>query len=420
MQNNPKIFDIIPPDKVRQYSSAKPEGFLAKKNKPEGPGKKSPFRVFLILAIFLILIAGAGLNFFFAKAEIQIWPKSENSVLNEKIIVSPRTDRIDASGKILPGKIFEDETTLSQNFQATGKAAKENKAEGIIKVFNTYSASPQILIATTRFMSAEGKLFKSTERVTVPGTTEEKGRTQPGSVDVKVVADQPGEDYNIAASTFSIPGFVGTPKYTAFYGRSSESMKGGFKGDTPQITQSDLDRAKNSLTEKTLEQAKKDLKNKIPSEYTVLENSLTYEIIETTSSAQAGDLQGSFNYSVKIKVKVMAVKSADLDAFAKELILSGDKAAKKVQEGSLNFSLNNPVSEVEKGTTIFDGSFSAKIYSPVDEEGLKSALAGKSAAEAAGVFENFADIEKYEINPWPFPWVKIPADENGIEIELIL
>ena len=128
------------------------------------------------------------------------------------------------------------------------KEIKEEKAEGIIRIFNDYSTASQSLVAGTRFVSDEGKLFRLVEKVVVPGQSTEKGKLIPGSVDVLVRADTAGSDYNIGVSTFSIPGFAGTPRYTAFYAKSFLAMAGGFKGESLAVSSEDLENAKKSLT----------------------------------------------------------------------------------------------------------------------------------------------------------------------------
>jgi len=96
----------------------------------------------------------------------------------------------------------------------------EYKATGIITIYNTYSSSPQTLVKTTRFVSEGGKLFRTTKTIVVPGADASSGKIVPGSTTVEVIASEPGNEYNIGPSTFSIPGFKGTPKYLAFYGES--------------------------------------------------------------------------------------------------------------------------------------------------------------------------------------------------------
>ena len=101
------------------------------------------------------------------------------------------------------------------------------KASGIITVFNEYSSDSQRLVASTRFLSSSGKIFRAIEDIYIPGMKTDGDEVIPGSIDAEVMANYLGTEYNISPSDFTIPGFKGTPKYDGFYGKSDTSMSGG-------------------------------------------------------------------------------------------------------------------------------------------------------------------------------------------------
>jgi len=43
---------------------------------------------------------------------------------------------------------------------------------------------------------------------------------------------------------------LGSPRYTAVYGKSFSSMEGGYVGEASQVTKNDLEKAKDNLYEK--------------------------------------------------------------------------------------------------------------------------------------------------------------------------
>ena len=81
------------------------------------------------------------------------------------------------------------------------------KSKGKITVYNEYGSSPQILIATTRFQSVEGLIFRTLKTISVPGARVENGKTIAGAIDVEVIADKAGQVYNVAPGKFTIPAF---------------------------------------------------------------------------------------------------------------------------------------------------------------------------------------------------------------------
>ncbi len=365
-----KFFDIIPPQKIEvkiiKEAGPKKENLIKKQvikslseTKKEKAEKLVPevrrdnkkterkpvpikflFKGIICRVVFFIIVFVACYSIF-SKVEIEIWPKTEDLNLKETITVDSRASQPDFSAKTIPGKVLTDQRTASQEFSATGKVLKEEKAKGIIRVYNAYSSSSQPLLASTRFVSTDGKLFKSIKREVIPGATYEKGKLVPSYLDIEVQAAGGGEEYNIGPSTFSIPGFVGTSKYTAFYGKSLSPMKGGFKGEVPQVTSMDLIKAKESVANKLKKESQDSLKAQVQADFILLEETISQEIVREEPSVKAGSEAGSFSFQVEIKSEVIAFKKADIDSFAKNLINSNIPKDKKFQESKLqiNFSI---------------------------------------------------------------------------------
>ncbi|MFA4998730.1 MAG: hypothetical protein WC514_01800 [Candidatus Paceibacterota bacterium] len=373
----------------------------------------------LILVLLALVTVGAGCYFTLSKADIFIWPETEIKNLEIKATIDKSVSDIDVSNALIPGKIFEVEKTVLQEFPSTGKITKEVKAEGIIRVYNNYSSSQQILIANTRFMSVEGKLFRSVERITVPGGTIEKGKVvTPGYVDAKVRADKAGPEYNIDASTFSIPGFVGTDKYTKFYGKSTEPMKGGEARVVPQVTAEDLERAKTSVTDEALKECKEAIKSEILQDFILPDNSLKTDIVETFSLAAPKAELEKFSYQVKARSTALAFKKTDMDNFVKAYIIQQIDYDKKINEESLEVNYSVDTVDFNTGKITVSIQARAKIYSDIDKNSLKEGLVGKDLAETKIFLENQPQMVKSEVKFWPF-WVKrVPNDLERVYLQL--
>ncbi len=138
---------------------------------------------------------------------------------------------------MLPAQSFDARKNVSMTFTAAGRVRAETKASGTLVIMNAYSSEPQVLVATTRFVSPEGALFRLAARTVVAGARIEDGVIRPASTTVHVVADEPGERFNVPASSgWKIPGFEGTPKYQAFLVTAPEPLRGGFVGEMPMPT----------------------------------------------------------------------------------------------------------------------------------------------------------------------------------------
>jgi len=361
-----------------------------------------------------LILIGAISYFALPKAEIEIWPESETLNLEEKLTVDKTLDITAFSPPIIPGKIFEAENIVSEEFLSSGKGLK--KAEGIIRLYNAYTTKSETWLAGTRFVSADGKIFKSKAKISVPGAEIKNGKIDLSYVDVPVIAAEPGSDYNIDPSYFSIYVYRGTPRYTKFYGRSFQAMSGG--GEVAQVTQEDLDQAKEQLLKRANEECLNLLGEKIPSEFILLKDAVKSEVLETSSVAEAGDELEKFNYQVKAKLTALVFKNKDLEDFAKRFILAQTPKGKTLYQESLKISYLAETINVELGKITLSLEISGKIYSPLDEIVLKRALRGKTLAETQLFLENYPQITKASVKFWPF-WVKkAPQSLEKIKINL--
>jgi len=459
-----KVIDIFPPEKEDRFQEARAikesekEEILAGEKRDFDKGKNlikaenilgnlghPRNRVFILVFSAFILVFGFC-YFTLPKAKIELWPEVSLLDFETRLTVDKNKGQVSFSDKVIPGEILTKEKTLAAVFSSTGKVLKEKKTEGIIRVYNAYSTSPQVLIATTRFVSTEGKLFRTPAKVTVPGGRYEKGKLIPGEIDIKVVADQPGPEYNIGPSVFSVPGFAGTDRYTKFYAKSFQQMTGGFAKELSQVTEADLRKAEDVLTRQAKDESEVALKNELKTKGTSLglnfeplESNIQTEIVEKFSVARSGDEVKDFNYQVKAKSETLIFKKEDLENFIKEFIDSqisqtpisegataggGEGAGvenvgkKKIDEESLKIEFSPDMVDLKSGKMTLSLKISAKVYQDIDVVSFKNGIAEKSAAETKFFLESQPGVNKVEVNFWPF-WVrKTPEDLEKIKIEL--
>jgi len=410
-----KILDILPP-KQPTFLKEKKLPILRKKvvarpileRKEE---KKGGWKIWWFL-ILLILIFGVAISFRMATAEIKIWPETETQDFKTKLTLDKKLENNYFENKIIPGTLFEVEKTFSEEFSASGKTLK--KAEGIIRVYNAYSVQPEAWQEGTRFVSSDGKLFKSKNKISVPGAEIKNGKIVPSYVDVLVIAAEAGADYNIGPSHFSIVAFKGTARYTKFYGESSQNMTGG--GEIPQVTKEDLEKAETILTEKAQSGIKELLKSKISGEFIFLDSAVETKILEKFSSAKEGIAVEKFNFQIKAKSTTISAKKEDVENFAKAFTLTLIPQGKLLWAESLKIDYSPESVDLESGKISLFLNLSAKIYPEINLQSFKEGLIGKSLTETKIFLENQPQIIKSEIKIFP-PWVKnIPEDINKIKI----
>ncbi|MDD2696826.1 MAG: hypothetical protein PHE52_01565, partial [Candidatus Pacebacteria bacterium] len=182
-----RVTDILPPQKIREErkEEKKEEKEIKirreEEKKPQLKGfdtevPSSPTKKILIFSSIFLVLIGVFCYLTLSKAEIEIWPETDSLSVDTKLTVDKTANEPNLPTKVIPGQFFQRDKTVSQTFPATGKTTKDEKAEGTIKVYNAYSTSPQVLVAATRFVSADGKVFRTPIKVTVPGGTYDKGK----------------------------------------------------------------------------------------------------------------------------------------------------------------------------------------------------------------------------------------------------
>lgn len=407
----PKIvIDILPPEEVEE---SKP---VSSKKRIKKPRRKIRFKKLLFLLI-LILIIGVVSCSAFSKVEIEIKPKMDDFESGLMITTDKGVKEADLPAKIIPGYLLEEQNSLSQKFSASGKVDKDKKAEGVIKIYNDYSALSQPLRADTRFMAASGEVFRTPIRIVIPGKKIENGKEVPGSIDVKVIADRSGPEYNIESTSFSIPGLVGTPLYAGFYGKSFGAMSGGFRGETPQVTKEDLEKAEATVIKRLEMEGKKILEKKAAdSNLILLEEAFRQEVKATSSLVEVGSEVESFEFSAKVKSTALVFEKEKVE----ELISTQIPEGKKLYKKSLNINWKTRELNLTEGKITLNLEFSGKIYSDIDQLELKKELKGKTLSEAKSLLRGKAEISGAELDAWPF-WVKkIPRNLDKIVVKLKL
>src|SRR4030042_867383 len=423
-----KVIDIFPPKDLekKEVKEILKEEAEPEPERPETEIKKPSVKIswFSILVLFLVL-AGASCFFYLSKASVEIWPKTDTLSLKTKLTIDKEVKEADFTNKIIPGQIFEREKGITENFPASGKILKETKAEGMIKIYNEYSVSPQVLVATTRFVSAEGKIFRTPTKITVPGGHYEKGKLIAGEVETKVIADQVGPEYNIGPTTFSIPGFAGSDKYTKIYAKSFQAMTGGFSQETYQVTKEDLENAKNILTKKVKEECEAAFRTVVQTEkvsagFSFFYDAVQTEIVETFSLAGAGDNVSNFNYQAKAKSSTLLFREEDFGNFIKDLLDNQVPEGKQFYEPSLKTDKDPETINLKSGKIILSLDVSVKTFPAINIPELKKNLQGKSLLESKIFLEEQSGVDKAEVELWPF-WVKkVPQNIDKINLNLKL
>lgn len=411
-----KFYDIFPPGtkEVSEKPSYPQESFKKK------PSNKMNFKLPLIVT-FLIVMIIFGIIVYSSHLVIHIIPENINIIYEGEIKGEKNSLYSDSEKDVIPLLFIEKDYQEKKSFPATGKNTEESYAEGIIRVYNNYSTSPQIFVINTRFVSAEGKLFRSIEQVSIPGGKQEEGGFVPGFLDIKVRAAEAGEDYNIEKqSKFSIPGLQGTPQYTSFFGENLKPIRGGGIGEMAKITQNDIENAKKILTDIIKEKIIEEFVATQSSDYVLDEKLILNTIIHEEVLSEPSKDSKNFEYEIKIASKILAFKEKDLDGVIQEKmkILAQETKPEYINIFDESYNLEYDIINMnfDDRNILLEVNSSAVFYLNPKEEAIKKAISSRKMSEVEEIMNNYEEILDFEMIFSPF-WMKKIPKISKIEIQ---
>lgn len=408
------VFDISPPGKNIKEEMGIEKDF-------RGSTQKRGWLWFLIIFLFVLVLA-AVVYFtspLYARLTLELYPKTETENFGTEVEINQSQLVINLEDKIIPGKFLTGEGEETLVFETQGKAHEEGKAEGMIRVYNSHQPPRAVTLrATTRFLSGgEGKIFRSPQEIYLAPAQIKDGKLIPSIKEVKVVAQEPGEDYNIKPSKFSVPGLAGTELYYTIWAESTEAMSGGFRREVTMVTEEDLKRAENSLKESLLKSVKDSLSKELPVDYLLPTNSSLIDGFQFSCLEQQGEKAEQFSCEAKLKIKTLAFKISELKEIALQELKGRISPQKTFDSQSLamEFSPKNLLSET--GKLVLEVEFRINLYDKISEDGLFSRIKKEEEARARDIiFSQYPEIKKLKFNFWPF-WVKrVPATKDKVEI----
>ena len=386
-------------------------------NRTKKSFKNFPRRLVIGLGGASVILLGTIIYMSTGSAKIDITPHKQPLDTQLKVSASDKFSLVDAGLNKIPGQLFNVEKSANQTFPTTGEKDVAQKARGTITVFNEYGTTSQVLIATTRFQTPDGLIFRTLKGIVVPGTTVVGGKIIPGSIRVEVIADKAGQLYNVPASKFGIPAFNekgDTVRYEKIYGKSDKAMKGGAIGKAKVVTDTDFNTAKQTL----LDQVTKDVGDSLKTQTAGLKiiNASAIKLKDPESTAKVDEAADSFMVSVNGSIKTVGFKEDDLRSLIKQYI---DKTQNLTTiPEKLTISYTNVVFDETNNTLTFTVNVKGSSYAKVDADKIKIDLSGKNEQEIKNYFKGAVGVDSVRVVLSPF-WVKrIPGDKQRTTLQV--
>lgn len=401
--------DVEPRNTVPSASSAdKKKGFGAK--------GLSLFFFFVVLLVFGFM----KLTSLFSTAVVTVTPVGEDIVLDDVIVASKTLDE-NSAGLIFKNMQIEEKESLP--IIAEKSETVSRKASGKIIVYNNYSDNVQKLIAGTRFESPEGYIYKINSAISVPGKKVSGGKSIPGSLEVIVYASEPGIEYNIGPSDFTIPGLKGGPRYKDVYARGVGNISGGYVGEVKIISEDDISLARKkleaSLKQKLLSKAKKQL----PSGFVMYDDMIFLNYTDNASDLETRSEGNRVMLTMGGKLSALIFDGKDLaETLARNKVPGIDNynvhsgglenlEVKMIGRSGFDVAKDNSFSFRMKGET--------RIVWDFDTDSFRDNLAGMNKSDYEKIFRDFPMVEKAETVFSPSWSSKFPDTVDNISIEII-
>jgi len=364
------------------------------------PRHVPPSRLYRSIAVgfsaLVALLAATTLVLALSRAEIVITPAREEKELKSSFMVSATPED---TPDTIAGSITAETMTLAAASPITEGKLIEDRAHGVMTVINHYHRN-QPLVTTTRFLSPDGVLFRSTRTITVPAG---------GRVDVEVRADQPGEKGEIGPSRFTIPGLWAGIQ-DKIYGESKAAMTGGERRVTT-ITAADLEKARAALAAlqaTTLHELneKKEQPHMILSLEKLSESILT----PAGSEADAARIEGAFTLTT------VTYDPDALSAYLAQQVALRFDGTDRIAPASVSLAIERAAKSSALLTAIQKVSAAARAEDLALDPRL---LKGKKTAEASRILEAVPGIGKVAIAIQPAFLKRLPRLPDHIKITII-
>ncbi len=374
----------------------------SRRNETMSPSRQPVrFYKFVALTFLVVTIILSGVIMFMSskRTSIIIETKASPVDITDSILVGD-TDKYGS----LKGTVVVKEVELDQTFTPTESEKQNGVATGKVTIHND-SSSDQPLIATTRFLSEDGVLFRLKDRVTVPAN---------GSVEAEIYADEEGESGDIGPSKFTIPGLNET-KQKSIYADSSEAMTGGVR-NVGVLGKADMDRANQEILYAMGQQGIKELEAENPD----LKGAFKLIDSDITPDAEIGDEVSEFNLSGKGKVLGVFYKADDLQKIADDTL-----ARKAIDDTELVEPSNEPPTVVVEDYNLTKQTATLQMFysgtaklNPESKELEKNMFFGKTKDEVRRYLLKLDHVRSVEIRFTP-AWIRT-VPHVGEHIDLII
>lgn len=371
------------------------------------------------LAFILIIGLFFGLSVFFTNAKVTITPTIENVPLNERFIAYKKS-----ISKELTFETMIVEDSVSRDVTSGEKKVVEERAYGKVVISNNHSQEAQPLRIDTRLVDGKGRIYKTKEAVKVPGQTMKDGTLVPGTVEVEIYADQPGDSYNeTEKQTLKLIGFqeAKSPKFETITAETIGVIEGGFVGERFVVPEEEKNKIITELTQELSARLFEKTKAQVP-EQTIYPEALSVLISLETSEKIQDD--GTIKLTLKGSLFNVLFNSVEFEKYILETSIVGvDQESAYISNiKNLNISYVDKDSQTVNPESLENLAFqiedTLEIISIVNKESLRFDLVGQRKKDFQSIISKYPGVQYVEFDINPFWRTHFPDKDEDIAIIL--
>lgn len=399
-------FNVDNLDQQKKFFSEFRSQDKKEENKPTKTNKSlGLYRRLVIRFVILIVILGAIVSYFsFSKLTIYITPKGE--IINDSILVKVYDDSKQAklNSNHVDGVVKEINSNVSKEYKSSGEKFIGDEIKGRVTIINNYNRN-QPLVATTRLLTPDNKLFRIKKAVNVPAK---------GSVKVDIYTNKPSSDMAVGLTTFTIPGlWVGLQDKIYAKNETPFTFTQKIK---KYVRASDISRASRDINKLLIKKAK--------SNRSLFEEKNTlYDIVgsvESNVNAKIDDEKESFTAQASGKIVSVSFSKEEIIKKVKaklKLLIPDDKELIDFNDKDIIYSLDSY--NTEKKMATIKVSYSAIVALKADTDTIvKKQLVNLNEKQLKIYLDTFPEIKEYKLNFFPSFIHKAPSLPERISIKI--
>jgi len=363
-------------------------------------------KIAIFFLIATIVLLSFIFYFLFASVTITIIPDQERINNNMIIDVYDKDNEDIITGDKIAGIVKKTSMDLTKSYETSGEDIIGEEVAGEVTIYNYYTKN-QPLVATTRLMSLEGKVYRIEETVNVPAG---------GKVKVRVYADDPSINMEVGPTKFTIPG-LWAGLQDKIYGESDSRIEYSQKVNK-FVTQSDIDNAIRDLKQQLVQKAKTEI-NKKYKDYSQVIYSIDDNSVFTEIDAERGDEVDKFDATITANIVAVAFDGEAAANLAEKKFVSTLPAEKELIE----FNRNNIIYTLDSfdyrgGTASINATFEGKVSLGSDSNVVdKESILGLNKDQLDAYLIKKEGISGYDIKFFPSFIKRVPDIPDKIIIK---